>query len=370
MTTEEARKNNEMCIYKLTFPDGKCYVGKTKKLSSRIRIYERNVNDESNSPVMLAVRKFGLENLTWDIITSPKNVKEDDKELILSVLEIKYIRELDTVYPKGYNVSLGGEMLSIPIDCLPTNDIGAKAILVYDGEGNFIKDYPSINRCAYDLGMNDEEVRKNLGKNNAFRGKYIFREKKYNYIPKKIDATGFVVKERVRVREIIQNKFVEREILVGRPCAAILYDGNGDFVGEYKSKVEALRTFTKSHSIPWGKYRNGYIVYKKPNGDFPKKIEPYVETKGKVLGEYYKPMNECEDLPTKNEKDFIGECNEYKNTKHNHLMIKCVFPNGEFLLAQSISEASRLTGVTYSKVWHCIFKGTTLRDGFKFEKME
>lgn len=60
MTTEEARKKNEMCVYKLTFPDGKCCVGKAKNLSSRIRIYKRNVNDESNSPVMVAVESLVL----------------------------------------------------------------------------------------------------------------------------------------------------------------------------------------------------------------------------------------------------------------------------------------------------------------------
>lgn len=367
MTTEEAKKKNELCVYRLTFPDGKSYIGKTKKLSKRISLYERNIDEQDNSKVMEAVRKFGLDNLTWEIIANPKNIKEDDKELILSILEIKYIREFDTVYPKGYNVSIGGEMLSIPVDCLPTNDIGAKAILVYDENGNFIKDYPSIGRCAYDLGIDDDEVRNNLGKKMAFRGKYIFREKKYNYIPQKIDATGFVVKERVKIREVVQKKYVEKEINVGRPNEAIVYDENGDFVGVYKSKIEALRHFTKSSSVPWGKYHKGYIVYKKPEGHYPMKIEPYIETLNKSLGEYYKPLTQCQYLPQKECKNKNYKTKSYRNTKYSGMKIKCVTPKGERLYFDSISEASEHTGVPYSNIWHSCFKGTVLRNGYSFE---
>lgn len=370
MTTEEAKKKHDLCIYKLTFPNGKSYIGKTKSLSSRIRIYERNFSEQDSSKVMNAIREFGFDNLTWEIITNPKNVREDDKELILSILEIKYIREFDTVYPKGYNVSVGGEMLSIPVDCIPTNDIGAKAILVYDENGNFIKDYPSIGRCAYDLGIEDDEVRHNLGKRMAFRGKYIFREKKYNYIPQKIDATGFVVKERVKIREIVQKKYVEKEINIGRPNEAIVYDENGDFVGVYKSKIEALRNFTKSHSIPWGKYHKGYVIYKKPDGDYPMKIEPYIETLNKSLGEYYKPLSQCEDLPKSEYGKKNYQTREYRDTKYSGMKIECITPNGEYLYFNSIAEASKQTGIRYTKVWHSCFKGTVLRNGYTFEVID
>lgn len=370
MTTEDVKEKNELCVYKITFPDGMSYIGKTKNLSKRLRLYEMNLSREKNTPVMQAIKTFGFDSLQWDIITSPKNINEDDKELVLSVLEIKYIREFNTIYPNGYNVSVGGEMLSIPVDCLPTNDIGVKAVLVYDEKGNFIKDYPSIGRCAYGLGITDDEVRNNLGKSKAFRGKYIFREKKYNYIPQQIDATGFVVKERVKVKEVVEKKYVEKEINIGRPNEAIVYDENGDFVGIYKSKIEALRQFTKCHAVPWGKYHRGYIVYKKPDGEYPIKIEPYVETLNKLLGEYYKPMNECEDLPEKAVKKRSYNDSGYKNTKYSTMNIECITPEGKKTVYSSISEASKATGISYTKIWSCIFKGVKLRNCYIFRKIE
>ena len=36
----EANKKNCACIYKFTFPDGKCYVGRTKNLAKRIELLQ------------------------------------------------------------------------------------------------------------------------------------------------------------------------------------------------------------------------------------------------------------------------------------------------------------------------------------------
>ena len=64
MNLEEAKSNRVSCIYRITFPDGKYYVGRTKSLRERVRLYERKMSDETdNSRVMTALREFGLENV-------------------------------------------------------------------------------------------------------------------------------------------------------------------------------------------------------------------------------------------------------------------------------------------------------------------
>lgn len=39
MKFEEANKLKCACVYKLTYPDGKCYIGQTKCLGNRVRLY-------------------------------------------------------------------------------------------------------------------------------------------------------------------------------------------------------------------------------------------------------------------------------------------------------------------------------------------
>lgn len=57
----EISQNVKNCIYRLVFPDGKYYVGKTKDLRDRVRLYECKMNDSNDSSrVMIALRDFGI----------------------------------------------------------------------------------------------------------------------------------------------------------------------------------------------------------------------------------------------------------------------------------------------------------------------
>lgn len=377
MTFEEAKKKSCACVYKLDFPNGKSYVGMTKNLGGRMDIYER-VYAEKETKVHLAIREFGLGSLCVSILSEPKNLHDWEKELVLSVLEISYIKQYDTIYPNGYNVSLGGEKLNIPVECLSsinenyTHTQGDKPILVYDIDGNFLKEFPSIARCAYDFGFDADNVQEVVGKSKAYKGKYIFREKKYNYIPEKIDVTGIKVIDRVKYNTVIVKKYVEREVMKGRPNYSIVYDENGDFVGEFSSKVEALRTFTKSHNVPFGVYHNGYVIYKKVSDDYPKKIEPYVETVGKKLGAEYKPMTECEDLiPQVKKKSYYERKGYRKHTRLiNDFKVRQFDDGGFEAIYDNMRDASEKTGIRYCGIWACIMGRTKTCKGYYWEKIE
>lgn len=385
MKLSEAKEKHCMCIYKLTFPDGKSYVGKTKSLSGRISIYEKFYKEKNDGILSDAIREFGLDNIELSIVAEPKNIKDCDKELILSVLEIKYIREYNTLTPNGYNVSSGGEVLNIPLEYLPTCDYGCKSILVYDTDGSFVKEFESINKCAYDYGINSDDVRLYLDKRKAFMGKYIFRTKKYNYIPEKIDTTTIKVKERVRYKNIVVKNLIEKDVFIGRPIKALVYDMNGDFVGEFNSKTEAIRSFSKSNSFPFGVYRDGYIVYKKVSDDYPKKIEPYVETLDYILSDEYKPLSECQkierpirDISSIIERNSINKSDCCKgfglHGKHKNLInnfkVRQYDDNGFEKIYGNMRDASNESGIPYANIWACVMGKTKKCRGYKWEKYE
>ena len=114
MEIKDLVSRKDSCVYCLEFPNGMRYVGKTRNLGDRIRIYLRNVDEGTIGKVCDAIREFGWDSVNFSILASVSGMSKDDTELCLSILEIKYIREMDCIFPKGYNVSFGGEALRIP----------------------------------------------------------------------------------------------------------------------------------------------------------------------------------------------------------------------------------------------------------------
>lgn len=165
MTFEEAKKKSVSCVYCMEFPNGKKYVGKTKNLGKRLSLYE-SFSDVGNGMLSGAISEFGLGSIGVSVLSEVSCCGKVDLELCLSILEIKYIREFGTTdADKGYNVSFGGEVLGIPIEYLTTDEdaiksytAGCKPVLLYDENGDFVKEYPSIAMCAYDNGWDEDSV--------------------------------------------------------------------------------------------------------------------------------------------------------------------------------------------------------------------
>lgn len=389
MTFEEAKKKSVSCVYCMEFPNGKKYVGKTKNLSDRMRLYER-FDVFGNKSLASAIGDFGLDSISIRILFSLSGCLLEDKELCLSLIEIKYIRELGTTdSEKGYNVSFGGEVLGIPVEYLTTDkdvvkayNTGCKAVLLYDENGDFVKEYPSIAMCAYDNGWEEETVRKSIGRSSLFYGRYFLRFKRYGYVPLKMELPkGYEIRERVkyktRIEEVVVTREREKYVVVG----ALKYDMNGDFCGEYASKSEALRTFTNKAGVIWGKYYKGYILFKKKSDDYPTKIEPYSVLSKKITKEYYVPAEQLEDIPDVNKhigcdnsdsfdgiKKVTPRCvdGKYTNIKHKFKVYQYTL-GGEFVAEHdSIRDASHNTGVTYSQIYNCLRGATKRASGFRW----
>ena len=134
------------CIYKLTFPDGKIYVGQTKDLKKRMQLY-LFCNDRKATSVTSIIRSFGIDSVDVDVLCRITGMNEVDERLCLNILEIHYISEVNSLEPNGYNTSLGGEIFGIPNEVLAMSSDevnnyyrgGCKPVLEYDSSCLFVR---------------------------------------------------------------------------------------------------------------------------------------------------------------------------------------------------------------------------------------
>jgi group I intron endonuclease len=95
-------------IYKITFPSGKVYIGRTYNVRKRIAGHKRSAfNKNSSNSVHRAMRKYGRDN--WKVET----LAEIDGESAAIIMEEKLIKEHDSVrngYNDTYNGNGGGDI--------------------------------------------------------------------------------------------------------------------------------------------------------------------------------------------------------------------------------------------------------------------
>ena len=83
--------------------NGKKYVGKTTYgLVLRWRYHLREARSGSPGPLYAAIRKYGEGTFKIEYLASADSQEE------LDLMEIRYIAELQTLAPLGYNLASGG----------------------------------------------------------------------------------------------------------------------------------------------------------------------------------------------------------------------------------------------------------------------
>lgn len=99
-----------MIIYRCLLPNGKSYIGQThRELKERINEHIRKSKIKTeigyNYPFYKAIRKYGYENLEWEIIDYADSSEElDEKEKYWISYYDTYIQ-----HNKGYNQTIGGK---------------------------------------------------------------------------------------------------------------------------------------------------------------------------------------------------------------------------------------------------------------------
>ena len=94
------------CIYKITSPSGNVYIGQTINFHNRL-IHHRKMT-RPNSRLAKAIKKYGWENLTKEIVETIETETKEELDNKLCELEIFYIKLFDS-YNNGYNCTTGGD---------------------------------------------------------------------------------------------------------------------------------------------------------------------------------------------------------------------------------------------------------------------
>lgn len=88
--------------------NGKCYIGQTINPEQRYNAHKSNYqnikNNEYNSLLHQAFRKYGFQNFTYSILA--QDIDDID---VLNELEIYYIKNFNSKAPSGYNLEDGGK---------------------------------------------------------------------------------------------------------------------------------------------------------------------------------------------------------------------------------------------------------------------
>lgn len=91
-------------IYSITnLINQKKYIGQSRNIENRWKEHRNSINksDKYHYPLYRAIRKYGIENFSFQIIEQCK-LEELDKR------EQYYIDKFNTIVPNGYNQTLGG----------------------------------------------------------------------------------------------------------------------------------------------------------------------------------------------------------------------------------------------------------------------
>lgn len=194
-------------IYKITNNINKhAYIGQSVEIEDRWVRHKWaafNAIESYDYPLYRAIRKYGLENFTFEII---KECKQEE----LSYWEMYYIEYYNT-FIDGYNQTSGGE------GCYGQET----PVYQYDLDGNLLKIYPSIAAASRILNIKKQNIYKACRGLLKTAGGYQWRNNK-NDIP---DKTTF-----------------------GQGKRVYQYDIEGNFIKEYASLAEASRQTGLSYS--------------------------------------------------------------------------------------------------------------------------
>lgn len=93
-----------MVIYKAEFPNGKVYIGKSKNFQTRKyqHIWSSKRRNHNHILMARAIKKYGSENIKWEVLYECDNSDELHKK------EIEFIKEFNSInHNYGYNMVCG-----------------------------------------------------------------------------------------------------------------------------------------------------------------------------------------------------------------------------------------------------------------------
>ena len=197
--------------------NGKMYIGKTNNFERRKREHLNYWHSDLCYKIRKAYKKYGIENFQVQSLLTFRAINSDVLNKVLNWLEVYYINKYNS-FKDGYNATIGGEGCSgyhlteeqtkrrllkrgeyshsIETKNKIRNSLlgrkkGApthpKAILQYDLEGNFIREFSSITEAAITINRSIGSI--GIALKNPFkqRGGFLWRVKEENNYPQNIE---------------------------------------------------------------------------------------------------------------------------------------------------------------------------------------
>ena len=289
---------NKYTVYKHTFPNGKIYIGITRRKPS-IR-WKNGKGYHSNIYMQNAINKYGWNNVKHEILNIGLTLKE------ACDLEKKYIKDYKSYIREfGYNIDLGGTQEKILSDeTIKKLSVVAKKqkykrsrkIYQYDLNGNFIKTWFCIADAVRFLNLK-EKARDEII--NCCRGKSSkgVRLTAYNYIW----LYDNNIEERLKQISSIKTSKFNKHI-----TPIIQYTLDGKLVHKFNSAVDAAKYISNKlnkDSINvhrnicatcYGKQKSAFgYVWLKESDDIQKRLEEIKDSKwNKMAGVRSKPIQQ------------------------------------------------------------------------------
>jgi hypothetical protein len=177
--------------------NGKRYIGQT--INYRRRKYEHFVLDETCNILGRAFAKYGKENFKMEILLTFRAVNDKVRKQLLDYFERWYILKFGT-YQKEYNATLGGEgslgfkhtdetknkLSNIRKADSKIGQITSKPVLLYDLNGDFVREYKSISEAVRAIGRNADcysDIWQALQNPKKKVHGYLWRYKETNFFP-------------------------------------------------------------------------------------------------------------------------------------------------------------------------------------------
>lgn len=365
----ELRSRHFACVYKLVFPNGKVYIGKSKDIGKRISVYERKVSgawaEGRNTAVDVAMMEFGIESIDIEpmfIVTYVYGEDKDrDLDYALGIVEMRWIKEFDSSNPdRGYNSTEGGEMFGVKelvrekivekprivykdVVVERKKQTSGVPVVGYDINGDYIGEWPS--RVAFTREVINANGTLGYG---VWRKGYIMYEK-VEPVAEHVESYAEYI-QRTRAAEIEAKRLLE--VQVGKP--KILRDirivRGVVFVKpnmEEEARYDSIRDAANESGIT---YSCIYACLKKGYGS----------THGYYVfwsDDWDRDNGRCVKLMAENKINFNFAKTNSKNVSKHGKVYQYDARFNEIGVYESVSDASKKTGEKQMSIYQAARKG-------------
>jgi len=254
-------------IYRATNTfNGMVYIGQTMAgLPKRKSQHYRDAKADADNAFHLALYQYH-NAFEWEVVDSFSGTKEQVIHALNVAEEYHILKHKSTDAGRGYNSTFGGyssdKFADRILERAKANQGAAKAVLQYDLDGNFVKEFPSLSAVSAFLNR-DKFSPCDLCTGAHYHSQW--RMKENEYFPRKIGAY--------------------KRLSSANRVSILAYDPEGNFLREFGSAEDAYaeygrrvkpRDLTERLEL-YECFTRPYYLFRKPGGEYPKKIQIVVK---------------------------------------------------------------------------------------------